>query len=262
MTASSTDQRRLGCTDLLVHPLCLGGNVFGWTADENESFAVLDAYRDAGGNFVDTSDAYSARGPGLDGSDSERTIGRWLVRSGRRDALVLATKIGAFGGLSRKNIFARVDASLRRLHTDYVDLLYAHLDDPNTPLEETLAAFDEVVRAGRARYIAASNFTPTRLSAAAEVSRRGGFARYVVIQMHYNLLERTQLRIDRLGIAATNPCSVRSVTVRVSPASPTGCSRRAPSPANTAPMVAAPPAEISAFGPTSTVLTSISTNEG
>jgi Aldo/keto reductase family len=142
-----------------------------------------------------------------------------MVRSGRRDALVLATKIGAFGGLSRKNIFARVDASLRRLHTDYVDLLYAHLDDPNTPLEETLAAFDEVVRAGRARYIAASNFTPTRLSAAAEVSRRGGFARYVVIQMHYNLLERTQLRIDRLGIAATNPCSVRSVTVRVSPAS-------------------------------------------
>ena len=184
---------KIGNTDLDVFGLNLGGNVFGFTADEQQSFAVLDAYAAAGGNFIDTADAYSAFVPGNVGGESETIIGKWLTRRGRRDDIVIATKVGSLGtrpGLSAKNIAAAAEDSLQRLQTDHIDLYYAHGDDAETPLEETLQAFDELVRAGKVRYIAASNFTAPRLAEALAVSDREGFARYVALQPHYNLVER------------------------------------------------------------------------
>ena len=185
---------RLGRTDLDVHPLCLGGNVFGWTADEETSFAVLDAYASAGGNFVDTADAYSAWVPGHDGGESETVIGRWMAARGNRDRMVIATKVGRLTGkadLHADTIRAAARDSLRRLQTDYIDLYYAHGDDnPEIPLDETLGAFDELVRDGKARYIAASNYSVERLAEALEISKRDGLAPYVALQPHYNLVER------------------------------------------------------------------------
>lgn len=173
--------------------LNLGGNVFGFTADEQQSVAVLDAYTAAGGNFIDTADAYSAFVPGHVGGESETIIGAWLARRGRRDDVVVATKVGSLGtrpGLSAKNIAAAAEDSLTRLQTDYIDLYYAHGDDAETPLEETLEAFDALVKAGKVRHIAASNYTAPRLAEALAVSDREGFARYVALQPHYNLVER------------------------------------------------------------------------
>jgi aryl-alcohol dehydrogenase-like predicted oxidoreductase len=183
----------ISATDLDVFPLCLGGNVFGWTADEKQSFAVLDAYAAAGGNFVDTADTYSAFVPGNAGGESETIIGKWLATRGNRDAMVIATKVGSWErqpGLSAQNIRSAAEGSLRRLQTDHIDLYYAHRDDANTPLEETLGAFDELVRSGKVRYIAASNYTAPRLAEALAVSDRENLARYVGIQQHYNLVER------------------------------------------------------------------------
>jgi aryl-alcohol dehydrogenase (NADP+) len=184
----------LGHTDLDVFPLCLGGNVFGWTADETGSFAVLDAYAAAGGNFVDSADSYSAWFPGNSGGESEEIIGRWLAARGNRDQMIVATKVGRLPGkadLRAKTIRQAADNSLRRLQTDYIDLYYAHGDDdPDIPLEETLAAFDELVRAGKARYIAASNYEPPRLAEALAVSAQEGLASYVALQPQYNLVER------------------------------------------------------------------------
>jgi aryl-alcohol dehydrogenase-like predicted oxidoreductase len=180
-------------TQLDVFPLCLGGNVFGGTADEQQSFAVLDAFRAHGGNFVDTADVYSAWLPGNQGGESERVIGRWLKARGGRDKLIIATKVAkhaGFRGLSARNINAAVEASLGRLGTDYIDLYYAHEDDPSESFEETLGAFDKLVRAGKVRSIAASNFEPARLEAALATSERLGLARYVALQPHYNLVER------------------------------------------------------------------------
>lgn len=177
---------RIADTELDVFPLCLGGNVFGWTADEDASVAVLDAYTHAGGNFIDTADLYA-------GTESERIIGRWLARRGRRDDVVIATKVGMAAGaanLAPDTIRTAAEASLRRLGVDHIDLYYAHQDDPNTPIEETLAAFDELVRAGKVRYIAASNFDAPRLAQALKISEGEGLARYVALQPHYNLLER------------------------------------------------------------------------
>ncbi|WP_027941466.1 aldo/keto reductase [Amycolatopsis taiwanensis] len=184
---------KIGSSDLDVYPLNLGGNVFGWTADEQQSFAVLDAYRSAGGNFIDTADAYMARAEGNSGGESETIIGDWLARRGRRDDVVIATKVGSWArhpGLSAKNILEAAEDSLRRLRTDHIDLYYAHRDYDDVPLEETLAAFDELVRAGKVRYIGASNYTAERLAEALSVSDREGFARYVALQPHYNLMER------------------------------------------------------------------------
>ena len=152
-----------------MHPLCLGANVFGWTADEAESFAVLDAYADAGGNFVDTADGYSQWVPGNRGGESEEIIGRWMARRGNRDAIVLATKVGSKldrKGLAAENVRVATEESLRRLQTDRIDLLYTHRDDEVTPPEETLGALDELVREGKVRHIAASNVSPERLEAA------------------------------------------------------------------------------------------------
>jgi aryl-alcohol dehydrogenase-like predicted oxidoreductase len=190
---------KLGNTDLDVFGLCLGGNVFGWSADEDESFAILDAYAAAGGNFIDTADVYSLWVPGNSGGDSERIIGRWLKARGNRDAMVIATKVAKLPsrpGLSAANIRAAAEESLQRLGTDYIDLYYAHQDDPGTPIEETLGAFDALVREGKVRYIAASNFTAPRLTESLAVSDREGLARYCALQNHYNLRERAEYERD------------------------------------------------------------------
>jgi aryl-alcohol dehydrogenase-like predicted oxidoreductase len=186
---------KIGSSDLDVTRLCLGGNVFGWTADRDTSFAVLDAYTAAGGNFVDTADSYFWRAPGNSGGESETIIGEWMASRGNRDAVVVATKVGSWPerkGLSAKNIAEAVDDSLRRLRTDHIDLYYAHRDDPDTAQEETADAFDALVRAGKVRTIAASNFTTERLRSALEISTRDGLASYVALQPHYNLMEREE----------------------------------------------------------------------
>ena len=179
----------LGRTDLDVFPLCLGGNVFGWTADEPTSEAVLDAYTAAGGNFVDTANSYLVEHGG-----SETIIGRWMADRGNRDEIVLATKVGGVRGAVRSlrpdNIAHESAASLERLQTDRIDLYYAHFDDEETPLLETLRAFDALVRAGTVRHLGASNYTPERLTAALELQREHGLAGFTVLQPHYNLVER------------------------------------------------------------------------
>jgi aryl-alcohol dehydrogenase-like predicted oxidoreductase len=186
--------RRIPNTSIDVFPLCLGGNVFGWTADERQSFEVLDAYAAGGGNFVDTADVYSAWVPGHSGGESETIIGRWMAARGSRERMVIATKVGmapGLKGLSPATIRSAADASLRRLGVDRIDLYYAHADDPDTPLVDSLRAFDALVREGKVRHIAASNYTAPRLAEALAISSREGLARYVAIQPHYNLVHRT-----------------------------------------------------------------------
>jgi aryl-alcohol dehydrogenase-like predicted oxidoreductase len=179
----------LGRTDLDVFPICLGGNVFGWTADEPQSRAVLDAYTVAGGNFIDTANSYL-----VEHGRSETIIGRWIADRGNRDQIVVATKVGGGRGLVRnlraETIEGEARASLERLQTDRIDLYYAHFDDEDTPLEESLRAFDALVRAGTVRHLGASNYTPERLSAALELQREHGLAEFTVLQPHYNLVER------------------------------------------------------------------------
>jgi aryl-alcohol dehydrogenase-like predicted oxidoreductase len=181
-------------TDLDVFGLCLGGNVFGWTADRDESFAVLDAYAAAGGNFIDTADVYMAGAPGNSGGESETIIGEWLAaRTGMRDDIVIATKVGKLAGLDNlraETIHAAADNSLQRLGVETIDLYYAHFDDTETPLAETLGAFGELIEAGKVRHIAASNYSGARLTEALETAEREGLPRYVALQPHYNLMER------------------------------------------------------------------------
>jgi aryl-alcohol dehydrogenase-like predicted oxidoreductase len=178
----------LGRTNLDVFPICLGGNVFGWTADEPQSRAVLDAYAQAGGNFIDTANSYL-----VEHGRSETIIGRWMADSGNRDQIVVATKVGGGRGslrnLRAQTIESEAHASLERLQTDRIDLYYAHFDDQETPLEESLRAFDALVRAGTVRHIGASNYTPERLTAALELQREHGLAEFTVLQPHYNLVE-------------------------------------------------------------------------
>ncbi len=183
---------KIGASDLDVSRLGLGANTFGWTADRDTAFAVLDAYVEAGGNFVDTADSYGRQS--FVGA-SEAIIGEWFAARGRRDDVVLATKVGSLAtrpGLSAANITAAVEDSLRRLQTDHIDLYWAHKDDPDTPQEETLAAFDGLVRAGKVRAIGASNFRPERLASALAISQREGLAAYVALQPHYNLMEHAE----------------------------------------------------------------------
>ncbi|MEV5170915.1 aldo/keto reductase [Streptomyces flaveolus] len=188
-----TSLRKLGPSGLEVFPLSLGGNVFGWTADEQTSFAVLDAYTAAGGNFIDTADSYSAWIEGNQGGESETIIGKWVKARGNRSDVVIATKVSQhpeYQGLSAANIKAAADASLRRLDTDYIDLYYTHFDKPEVPVEEIIGALDELVKAGKVRHIAASNISPERLRASLDFSDREGLARYVALQPHYNLVSR------------------------------------------------------------------------
>jgi aryl-alcohol dehydrogenase-like predicted oxidoreductase len=180
-------------TDLDVFPLCLGGNVFGWTADRDTSFEVLDAYAAGGGNFIDTADVYMAGAPGNSGGESETIIGEWAAARGNRDDVVIATKLGKLSGLeglAPDTIRQAADASLQRLGTDHIDLYYAHGDDPDTPLAETLGAFGELIEAGKVRHIAASSYSAERLAEALAVAEREGLPRYVALQPEYNLLER------------------------------------------------------------------------
>jgi aryl-alcohol dehydrogenase (NADP+) len=194
---------RIDGTELEVFPLCLGGNVFGWTADERQSFDTLDAFATAGGNFVDTADAYSAWVPGHSGGESEAIIGRWMTSRKARQRMIVATKVGAapgLKGLSPRTVKAAAEASLRRLGVDRLDLYYAHVDDAETPLEETLRAFDALIREGKVRYIGASNYSPARLEQALAISKREGFARYVALQPHYNLVHRQEYEGELLEI--------------------------------------------------------------
>lgn len=195
------EKRRLGRSDLMVSPLCLGGNVFGWTADEATSFKVLDAYVDAGLNFIDTADVYSTWVPGHKGGESETIIGKWMKARGNRDKLVIATKVGSeMGpdqkGLSKAYIRSAVEASLRRLQTDCIDLYQSHRDDPDTPQQETLAAYQELIRDGKVRAIGASNFTAARLKEALEISAERGLPRYESLQPKYNLSDREEYEAE------------------------------------------------------------------
>lgn len=188
-----TSLRMLGSSSLQVFPLALGGNVFGWTADEAQSFAVLDAYAAAGGNFIDTADSYSSWVPGNEGGESETLIGKWFAARGNRSDIVLATKVGShpsYKGLSPTTVKAAAEESLRRLGTDHIDLYYTHFDDETVPVEEIITALDQLVKDGKVREIAASNIAPERLRASLDFSEREGLARYVALQPHYNLVSR------------------------------------------------------------------------
>ena len=192
------DRRPFGRSGLALSPLCLGGNAFGWAADEDASFAVLDAYVEGGGNVVDSANIYSAWVPGNAGGESETIIGRWLAARGRHDDLVIMTKVGMAGGaqpkgLTREIILRAADESLQRLGTDRIDVYWAHEDDPGTDLRETLGAFDELVRQGLVTTIAASNYPTERLAEALAVSEGEGLVRFEGLQPRYNLLERDEL---------------------------------------------------------------------
>ena len=192
---TDTPRRRLGATDLKITPLVLGGNVFGWTADRDASFAVLDAFVGGGGTMIDTADVYSAWVPGHRGGESESMIGEWLARSGRRDDVLIATKVGMLPGeggekLAPARIAAACDASLRRLGTDRIDLYYAHQDDEAVPQEAVLEAFARLVEAGKIRVLGASNFHAARLKSANAAARAAGLPRYDVLQPEYNLVSR------------------------------------------------------------------------
>ena len=184
--------------DLDVYGLCLGGNVFGWTADRDASFAVLDAYVEAGGNFIDTADTYMRPNLGI----SETIIGEWMASRGNRDSLVIATKVGSDGGLSAANIAEHVDESLQRLQIEQIDLYYAHKDDGSVSVEESVRAFDQTVRDGKVREVAASNVPPERLVESLELAAREGLAAYTWLQPHYNLVEREGYERDYAPIVA------------------------------------------------------------
>jgi aryl-alcohol dehydrogenase-like predicted oxidoreductase len=193
--------RRIGNGGLKTPPLILGGNVFGWTADAATSFAVLDAFAAGGGRMIDTADVYSTWVPGNKGGESETIIGDWLARRGRTDDVVIATKVGMEGGLSAGNIEKRVNGSLKRLGVERIDLLYAHADDPNTPLEETLEAFERLVRAGKVGTLGASNYKASRLEEAAQLAEEHDRSGFSVLQPNYSLVERSELEGDLLGVA-------------------------------------------------------------
>ena len=191
----------LGRTGLDVFPICLGGNVFGWTADEKASFAVLDDFTASGGNFVDTADVYSTWVAGHKGGESEIVLGKWLKSRGNRDKVILATKVGSDMGNGRKGlkpayIAQAVEDSLKRLQTDHIDLYQSHRDDTDTPQEETLEAYGKLVKAGKVRAIGASNFAAERLASALAISAKNGLPRYESLQPEYNLYERAGYETD------------------------------------------------------------------
>ena len=189
------ERRKLGRSGFLVSPLALGGNVFGWTADEPTSFALLDAFVEGGGNLIDTADAYSRWVPGHQGGESESIIGKWIARRGRHDDVIIATKVGSDMGrgnkiLKKDYIVEMVEHSIKRLQVDALDLYQSHWDDENTPLEETLGAYEQLLRQGKVKAIGASNLTASRLKHALEVSAAHKLPRYEVLQPHYNLADR------------------------------------------------------------------------
>ena len=187
------EKRRIGSSELEIAPLALGGNVFGWTADENVSFAVLDDFTESGGTMIDTADVYSAWAPGHSGGESESVIGRWLKRGGKRDEIVIATKVGFMAGLAPATIAAACDASLQRLGVECIDLYYQHKDDETVPLAESLGAFDELKRAGKIRAVGLSQFSAERLDEAMRVAQAEGLEQPCALQTWYNLVEREKL---------------------------------------------------------------------
>jgi len=200
-------KRKLANTSVELPVIMLGGNVFGWTVSENDCFRLLDAAFDAGLNFIDTADVYSRWIPGHTGGESETILGKWFARSGKRDKVFIATKVGmdmgdGKQGLAPEYIAKAVEASLRRLQTDRIDLYQSHKDDDKTPLDETLGAFDRLVRQGKVRFIGASNYSGARLREAMEISKRNNLARYVTLQPHYNLVERKDYESDLAPIVA------------------------------------------------------------
>ncbi|MBP2296519.1 aldo/keto reductase [Azospirillum rugosum] len=209
------EQRQLGRSGLTVAPLCFGGNVFGWTADEATSFRLLDAFLDAGFNFIDTADVYSAWAPGNTGGESETIIGNWLKSRGNRDRVVIATKVGSEMGPGRKGLSAAyirsaVEDSLRRLQTDRIDLYQSHWDDPDTPFEETLGAYQRLIQEGKVRAIGASNLTAARLREALEVAAKAGLPRYETLQPEYNLYDRSGYEAELEGVCRENGLGVIS----------------------------------------------------
>ena len=201
----------IGTLKLQVAPLVFGANVFGWTADERTSFSLLDACVEQGLNFIDTADSYSHWAEGNQGGESEAIIGRWFKQSGKRDKIVLATKVGMWKprpGLSAANIEAAINDSLRRLQTDYIDVYFSHIDDDKTPFEETLGAYQKLIKAGKVRMIGASNFTGERLEAALKVSKALGLPAYEVLQPEYNLYDREGYETDLEPVAQAHKLAV------------------------------------------------------
>jgi len=195
------NRKKLGSSDLWISPLAFGGNVFGWTLDESASFKILDSFLDAGFNFIDTADVYSMWAPGNKGGESETIIGKWLKKSGKRKDVILATKLGIDMGEGKKGLSANymkqaIEASLKRLGTDYIDLYQSHVDDPETPVEETMSAFNELVKGGKVRYIGASNLSAERIKASNDFARTGHLAPYVCLQPLYNLYDRQKFETE------------------------------------------------------------------
>ena len=205
-------KRKIKNTDLEVAPVNFGGNVFGWTLDEKQSFDILDQFVGGGFNFIDTADTYSWWVNGK-GGQSEEIIGKWLKQRGNRNDLVIATKVGSETkehgfDISKKHILKSVDESLARLQTDHIDLYYTHFDDNKTPVEETLEAYDEIIKAGKVRYIAASNLSPARLKASFEAAEKNNLPKYVALQPHYNLLEREKFETEYADLVKEYDLSV------------------------------------------------------
>ncbi|HEX7936275.1 MAG TPA: aldo/keto reductase [Paraburkholderia sp.] len=204
-------KRRIGRSELQVAPLMFGGNVLGWTIDEATSFSILDAFVDAGLDFIDTADVYSAWAPGNQGGESETIIGKWFRQSGKRERIVLATKVSKHPqrkGLSAANIQAAVEDSLRRLQTDYIDIYFSHDDDTETPLAETLGAYQRLIEAGKVRVIGASNYSGARVEEALAVSRQHGLPEYQLLQPEYNLYDRAEYEADIEPVALAQQLGV------------------------------------------------------
>lgn len=208
-------KRQLGQSDLQVAPLTFGGNVFGWTIDEKKSFELLDAFVAAGFNFIDTADVYSRWAPGNTGGESETIIGNWLTKSGQRNNVIIATKAGADMGqgktdISRKHILKAAEESLKRLQIDTIDLYQTHWDDNTTPVEETLSAYDELIKAGKVRYIGASNLSPARLQASLDAAKNNDLPLYQSLQPEYNLYAREKFESEYEALCLENGLGVIS----------------------------------------------------
>jgi len=207
------EKRKLGTTDMMVSPLCFGGNVFGWTINEQQSHKLLDAVTDAGVNFIDTADVYSTWAHGSEGGQSETIIGNWLKKSSKRDSVIIATKVGkemgpGKKGLSKAYIIKAVEDSLKRLQTDYIDLYQSHDDDRDTPFEETLSTFGDLIKQGKVRAIGASNYNAQRLQESLEVSRANNLPAYQTLQPLYNLYDREAYEKELEAVCVENGLGV------------------------------------------------------